>query len=487
MHVPAMLLLLPILFFAAACSSPGSSTSCVSRADCFRGEECVNSQCVVVEADVNVGSQDVHSPDAVGDDEPLPLPRYDEGFGQAGRVGYGLVERHFTATTFLLQRDGKSVIVGSSGTLNLERGFALLRLETDGSIDTSFGNQGYALTPIDAELFAVRAAALDAQGRILALGEGRVHPSPSNIRFFLARYRTDGFLDESFGDAGVLMLDWDTANGVRAAGLLVDSNGKLLIGGEHLSADRARLEFSFARLTADGALDTDFGVDGLFRIPFGDRGARMHTMRLDDQGGIIAIGHALPQQGATRESVIITRTLASGRPDPGFGEGGKVIIDLDTRSAHATSVTPLPSGDLIVGGTRYRDDPFIRAPSSLLLMRLSSKGALVEEFGEAGVVIRNISTGADVVREIFFDRNAGKLLVVADSYEEFRSAVVLAQYNLDGTPDESFGTEGLAHFPSDDDITVRAAVLYDSKRLLLAGDLFPTSWHRVFAARYWIW
>ncbi|MFU8806115.1 MAG: delta-60 repeat domain-containing protein [Bradymonadaceae bacterium] len=164
MHFPAALLLMFALL-AAACFSPATSTSCSTSEDCFHGEECLQNRCAPMELDAGGEPDTTEDTDSAAEDadgvEPLGLPRYDKDFGQAGFVGHGISSRHLTASALVLQTDGKFVIVGSSSTLENNRGFALLRLEEDGSPDPSFGEEGFVLTPIEAELFFCRGAALD--------------------------------------------------------------------------------------------------------------------------------------------------------------------------------------------------------------------------------------------------------------------------------------------------------------------------------------
>jgi uncharacterized delta-60 repeat protein len=151
----------------------------------------------------------------------------DASFGVGGKL---TLAGRLVGEGLALQSDGKFVLVGS---VNVGSGatastdFALMRLNTDGSPDTTFGTAGTVTTAISNERDAALAVALQADGRIVVAG----HTSNINANFAVARYNTNGALDTSFGNGtGVLTVDFfrftDSAESV-----LVQPDGKIVLGG----------------------------------------------------------------------------------------------------------------------------------------------------------------------------------------------------------------------------------------------------------------
>ena len=157
-----------------------------------------------------------------------------------------------------------------------------MRLNTDGTFDTSFGTGGLVHSALPgvgdgiARFFSVK---LDSQGRIVAGGEGE--------GAVVARYHTDGSLDTTFGDGGVARNPF----GNDATDIAIDSDGKIIVPGG------AGGHFGILRFTANGAIDTTFGVnggatafDGEFTKVGRDIDVRATHIALQSDGKIIAVG-----------------------------------------------------------------------------------------------------------------------------------------------------------------------------------------------------
>ncbi len=114
----------------------------------------------------------------------------DPTFGNGGKVitPFG---NFSTAYGVAVQRDGKIVAVGfsDSGTAGVRNyDFAVIRYNTDGTLDSSFGTGGKVTTDFGSEDVA-GAIAIQPDGKIVAVGD--TGPS-ANKDFALARSTTDG-------------------------------------------------------------------------------------------------------------------------------------------------------------------------------------------------------------------------------------------------------------------------------------------------------
>ena len=128
-----------------------------------------------------------------------------------------------------LQSDGRLILVGSMPVSNVPNDvthFAVMRLNTDGTFDNSFGTEGVMTTSITGLTDVAHAVALQADGRIVVAGEGNL----VNPNFALARYNTDGSLDTSFAVDGKLVVDFFGFED-RAENVAVQADGKVVAGG----------------------------------------------------------------------------------------------------------------------------------------------------------------------------------------------------------------------------------------------------------------
>lgn len=151
------------------------------------------------------------------------------------------------------QTDGKLIAVGQSGG-GLRAGFGIARFTATGAVDSDFGTGGVVVTSFaDYEDLHARAedACVQADGKILVTGELFTTANGSE-HFALARYLSDGRLDETFGACGRLVVDWGGRSGAEACG--IDGQGRLVVAG-HANI-RSVPDFAVTRFDLSGTRDT---------------------------------------------------------------------------------------------------------------------------------------------------------------------------------------------------------------------------------------
>jgi uncharacterized delta-60 repeat protein len=164
------------------------------------------------------------------------------------------------AHAFAVQPDGKMVAVGytnNGSTTNHD--FALARYNTDGSLDTSFSGDGKLTTDYAGSFDRANDVAMQGDGKIVAAGEARPSGGSGGDRFALARYNPDGSLDTTFSDDGKFMdKEWGAAHGVRVQG-----DGKIVAAGyawSNFALARFTPGGTFdGTFSGDGKQTTDFG------------------------------------------------------------------------------------------------------------------------------------------------------------------------------------------------------------------------------------
>jgi uncharacterized delta-60 repeat protein len=200
----------------------------------------------------------------------------DSTFGSNGEVITNPVTGHDNSINMVLvQPDGKILGGGAAdydlytfpdGTTRVYSEFTLVRYNSDGSLDSTFGSGGivHTLWPGTGNgSGGINSLALQSNGQIVAVGVAS--PSnPGSTAWALARYNSDGTLDSTFGTGGLVTLDTSISYDFHnhgAGSVALQSNGELVVLG---GASDANLNSTFAvvTLTATGSLDTAFGGTG---------------------------------------------------------------------------------------------------------------------------------------------------------------------------------------------------------------------------------
>lgn len=390
----------------------------------------------------------------------------DQTFGAGGVVTTAFTDSDEGAAATFIQPDGKIIVVGSMlkpfqlfklsgpkplgaviiGPPLIDTDFALARYNPDGSLDTSFGDDGKVTTNFFGREDEARAVALRQDGKIVVAG---LATSSGGIRGLgMARYNPDGSLDTSFGVEGKVT---DFAAIGEANAMLIQPDGKIVVGGGRV-----------ARFTSDGELDS------IFSIVSPTSNIYVQAIAIQPDGKIVGAGSGAI--GPLNTSFGLVRYNANGTFDTTFGFLGKVFTDLTPNSDGAQAVVIQPDGKLLVGGfatTSYRPAanpvPFVYIPafsnSDFALVRYHANGIPDASFGVNGTVLTDffdnyfpppagldINQG-DAIASVALRRDgkivvAGSAVVWTGIHNINATQVALARYNPDGSLDTAFSGDG---------------------------------------------
>ena len=176
----------------------------------------------------------------------------DFSFGSLGRaqenVGGGTLDVGYAMA---LQPDGKIVVAGGAGLGNIpgpvnanssvNSFVALVRFNTNGTPDTTFGTSGAVITEVGAYSDCATSLALLPDGKMLVAGASQ----NGLYKFFALRYNADGSVDNSYGTVGAAFVDFDTGTNEYAYAMALDSSGRAVLAGD------AGGLFGVARLQGD--------------------------------------------------------------------------------------------------------------------------------------------------------------------------------------------------------------------------------------------
>ncbi|MEW6212544.1 MAG: hypothetical protein AB1631_29735 [Acidobacteriota bacterium] len=181
-------------------------------------------------------------------------------FGQGGKVTTDFFGGNDGAKGVAVQLDGKIVLSGFA-TNGSERQFAIVRFNPDGSLDTTFDQDGKVVLDLGftSEAFKV---ALQADNKIVAVGDSRPQTS---LDFTIIRLNQDGSPDNSFGNNGVVRVDFGFTD--RAIDLAIDEENIFVCG--IVVKSQTDSDMGIARLNrSNGSLNDDFNLNGKLTVDF---------------------------------------------------------------------------------------------------------------------------------------------------------------------------------------------------------------------------
>ena len=143
----------------------------------------------------------------------------DTSFDRDGKLTTDFVSNYASATSMAIQADGKIVVAGVSSMSS--GNFALVRYNSNGSLDTSFDRDGKLTTDFGGNDMAT-SMAIQADGKILVAGA-------SSGNFAVARYNSNGSLDTSFDGDGKFTANFGGNGGARS--IAIQADGNVLVGG----------------------------------------------------------------------------------------------------------------------------------------------------------------------------------------------------------------------------------------------------------------
>ncbi len=276
-----------------------------------------------------------------------------------------------------VQSDGRIVAVGDSGGT-----FAIARYDTDGTLDTTFGGDGKVKTAFEDGDAGARAAAIQADGRVVVGGEWiSLSCCPPVTTFALARYEPDGTLDTTFGTGGRVTTAFGDG-GASAAGVALQADGKIVAVGNGEGG------FALARYMADGTLDATFSDDGQVTTRLTEGVDQGHAVAIQADGKIVAAGTASFCCEYTG-SFGLVRYNGDGTLDTTFSDDGIVITNLSKNGDSAGDVAVQPDGKIVAaGGAGYNG-----SSSAFALVRYQSNGTLDTGFSGNGKVKTRFAPG----------------------------------------------------------------------------------------------
>ncbi len=326
--------------------------------------------------------------------------------------------------------NGAIVIAGTSCGGN----FLVARYNSDGSPDTTFDGDGRVC-------IVVGAGAADRGEEVVVLPDGRLLVGGTSAgNFALVRLDGNGGLDSSFGAGGKATYDFGSTDELRDIALAAD--GSIVMVGQTATpgcpvapvTPGQTVGVAVARALGNGAPDPSFGGDGTVVLADANLVQRRFAVAVQHDGKVV-VGGRVASCSRVVIDFLLLRLTGAGAPDPGFSPadplsepGGDAVVDVaiqpDGRIVLAIDTFAGPAT------TTEGDDAFI-------VPRLDPDGSADTTFGEEGVATAFFGEGITATPGAIAFQD-GKVVVAGTADGDF----ALARFGSDGTLDPSFGGDG---------------------------------------------
>jgi uncharacterized delta-60 repeat protein len=344
--------------------------------------------------------------------------------------GDGMVTTDFgsyeVAKSVAIQTDGKIVAAGYYDSTR----FALVRYNTDGSLDTTFGSGGKVITQIGDHSVA-HSVAVQTDGKIVAAGFSY---NGSYGDFALARYNADGSLDTTFDGDGKVTTPIGASDDI-AYSITIQTDGKIVAAGSSYNGQNR--DFALVRYNPDGSLDTTFDGDGKVTTDFGPYD-EAHSVAIQSDGKLVAAGTG-------SHSIALARYTIDGSLDASFGSGGIVstqVVGADAGSLTLQSINGVEKIVTASGGCESSSN------CGFVLVRYNANGTLDTTFGGDGKITTDFGPFEDKANAVAIQSDEKIVAAGIMPYAPYSNGFgyynhfALARYNPDGSLDTSFDGDG---------------------------------------------
>ncbi len=362
----------------------------------------------------------------------------DRAFGTNGTVTTGVSVGAYAIVALFLP-DGKFIVVGGS---SYDSGISLVRYNENGSLDSSFGDNGKVIFNVTARIFA---AALQSDGKILVVGTSPSLDGSSPYDFFVIRFDAQGTVDAGFGSGGIVRINqgsYDSFNSVA-----VQPDGKIVAAGNTSDGGNRG---AVIRLNPNGSIDTTF-AGGLFFYSFPNAAQYngFHEIKILPNGRIL-LGASVTRSSAPgvvpSTGYFLLMLDSQGNSAADFGSQGAASGGRLTPYPYysTTNFEILPNGKIFVAdasgirilnqnGSLYKNLPFEGVKTSLFSDgRVLVSGNL--QFSSGNVSQLKLYSGENIIGEAknvingtAFAHPNGKIIVASS---DFSGNFIVQRLNL---------------------------------------------------------
>ena len=362
----------------------------------------------------------------------------DASFGSGGQVNSPAnLATHHDVGGLAIQGDGKILIAGPTGTTSLDSSLTVLRYLPGGTLDATFGSGGVVIHKLSPNGFdIVQGMTLLPSGSFVVghQGEGE----PGFYDFSLVRLNSAGAVDGSFGISGIANVNFfDQFSSVTGDDVVVANDDKILVAGTRSSA-RSGNAIAITRYGANGSLDLTFDGDGrrIIEPPVWYLPLLEGALLAQPDGKVIVAGS---QHNLSNDlDIYLQRLLPDGTTDPGFGTAGVTVVSAGAVQERVNCAVLQPDGKILVGASQQ-----IGGKLSEVVARFLKNGQIDANFGTGGFVsLVGGTTGHTFIYNLAVQTD-GKIVAVGRIDSTSSANAAIFRLDASGVLDPSFDGDGI--------------------------------------------
>ncbi|MEM7784774.1 MAG: SdrD B-like domain-containing protein [Planctomycetota bacterium] len=380
-------------------------------------------------------------------------------FGELGTAVLGR-DGNQTMIETLQNLDDSIYVVGSDNETGLN---FIARYQPDGSLDSEFGDNGFATVDLGGEVeFSFQSVVAFDDGTLLLTGQIAVPGTEGDVEQSAAfvKLNNGGTIDETFGGsessvAGVVQFSPETT---------FDSIESVAIGGNKIIAagrsvtDEGVEQLNLVKLDWSGQSDSQFGNDGMITTTLSEENNLKEIFGIElttDQEILLLIS----EQDSNGDRLSLVKFTDNGELDDDFGSNGTVVVSSLPAGANQNQTPRMIQSD------QHYSVVYDSGVGSPQLTQFDLQGVLNHSFGSGGTIHLSNVDGGDVVNDVQLGPNEQWLVLSSDPGLSYQ----LTRYDQTGQLDPDFGNAGSQNFSSESFFASSLQVTEDGS-LLVAGE-----------------
>lgn len=350
----------------------------------------------------------------------------DTSFGNQGSIKLDYNSNFISIISIKIQSNGKILVLGSC----LDD-FCTVRLNPDGSYDTTFDSDGKAILSIGVTQDQPSEMEIQTDGKIVITGRSiNFTPTPDINEIVTFRYLSNGTLDTSFAVNGISKIDFGTSSMDLPQDLKIQPDGKIV-----LLCHTQNYKITLIRFNSNGTYDTTFDFDGIVNTIYTDYQTQSAKPKL-----ILRPNGKILFSFSRSRIFTLMQVNSDGTPDTSFGVNG---------------FSNYNNGELCTSRYLYINSQGAIVTGGRSLLSLSSSGYLAKisniTFDINGIFQNstnfNIYNSYDNVENIC-ELISGKTIALTHNKNSNQNEILssIVRFNENGSIDTTYGTNGLIPF-----------------------------------------
>jgi uncharacterized delta-60 repeat protein len=365
-----------------------------------------------------------------------PAGTLDPTFGNGGKVVTSITPGQDKAYGVAIQTDGKIIVAGHSTSTVTGKDFAVVRYNSDGSLDNTFGSNGVVTTDLQTGSDDVAySIALQTDGKIVLAGYS---DNGSNKDAALVRYNNDGSLDNTFGSNGIVLTDFENSQQDEIKVVKIHQlTGNIIVGGATIISSSVSKPV-VARYLSNGTLDNTFNSNGI-RLLWITSLDYQYLFSVEDlavqaNGKISAVGWRDFPGLQWVSDYWACRINSDGTMDVTFSSDGVNVYN-GSFNGHDRAFAMLlkPNNNILMAGGGYLST--LAYDFTIFELNANGSTASWSAMTDWGGLLDDIAYG-------LAEDNNGKFVLAGSSGNTTTKTFALARVNTNASLDNTFGTNG---------------------------------------------